>query len=90
VSARIVGATEATALRVETAYDTGTEQRDVMAEAPQEAGLAAPTMEAASPPGRAAYVFPLAPDGVPFVKEKPLTFTLVSDRGSCETTSRVE
>jgi DsbC/DsbD-like thiol-disulfide interchange protein len=77
-------------LRVETAHDEGAGQRDVLVEAPAEAGLATPTVEAASADGRDAYLFPLEPEGAALVKDKPVTFTMVSDRGSCESASRVE
>jgi DsbC/DsbD-like thiol-disulfide interchange protein len=90
LSAKLVSPAEKPVLRVETAYEANVSQRDVMVEAPQEAGLAAPTLEAASPAGRAAYLFPLAPEGVALIKDRPLTFTMVSDQGSCESTSAVE
>jgi DsbC/DsbD-like thiol-disulfide interchange protein len=91
VSARlVVGPATKPALRVETAHDAGAGQRDVLVEAPLEAGLSAPIAEPASPAGRDAYLFPLEPEGAALVKDKPLTFTMVSDRGSCESTARVE
>ena len=31
-----------------------------------------------------------APEGVALIKDRPLTFTMVSDQGSCESTSAVE
>ena len=90
LSATLTGKDTAPVLRVETEYEGSTLERDVMVEAPQEAGLAAPTLEAASPLGRATYLFPLSPEGAPLITEKPLTFTMVSDQGSCESTSRVK
>ena len=90
VSAKVIGTTDQPALRVETAFDAGTEGRDLMIDAPQEAGLAAPTLEAQSAAGQSAYRFALPAEGVPLIKEKPLTFTTVSDQGSCESRAPVE
>lgn len=86
----VVGTDAKPSLRVETAHDADAGQRDVFVEAPQEAGLAAPIVEAASPTGQDAYLFPLEAEGAALVKNKPLTVTMVSDRGSCESTLRVE
>ena len=90
LSARLVSLEEKPALRVETAYETGVQQRDLMVEAPQEAGIAAPMLDAASPPGKAAYLFSLEPEGVPLIQSRPLTFTMVSDQGSCESMALVK
>jgi DsbC/DsbD-like thiol-disulfide interchange protein len=90
LSARLTGGGEQPVLRVETAYEAGAEQRDLMVEAPQEAGVTSPALDPASPPGRSVYLFPLAPEGVTLLRQGPLTFTMVSDRGSCESLARVE
>lgn len=89
VSARIVRMDEKPALRVETSFDKLAEARDLMVEVPREAHLAAPTLDS-SGPGRAAYLFPVDPDGVSALKGGTLTFTTVSDQGSCESTASVE
>jgi DsbC/DsbD-like thiol-disulfide interchange protein len=89
VSAKLTGGDQPV-LRVETAYEAGAERRDLMVEAPQEAGMTSPALDLASPAGRSVYLFPLAPEGVPLLREGPLTFTMVSDRGSCESRARVE
>ncbi len=92
-------------LRVLTDYEPGAGERDVLVEAPLEAGLAAPAEEiphvwrprrvGAGQHGRASCrprrlpVSHRAGGGCP-VKDNPLTFTMVSDRGSCETILRVK
>jgi DsbC/DsbD-like thiol-disulfide interchange protein len=88
--ARLAGSGERPLLRVETAFEASSSGRDLMVEAPQEAALAAPTLEAGTPAGRAAYLFALSAEDAPRLKEAPLTFTTVSDQGSCESTARVE
>lgn len=90
VAARLAGSPERPLLRVETAFEAGANRRDLMVEAPQDAALGAPALEEGGAVGRAAWLFPLAPDGAPHLKEAPLTFTTVSDEGSCESTARVE
>lgn len=90
VSARLVLLDEKSALRVETSFDRRAETRDLMVEAPQDARLAAPTLDSSAAPGQAAYLFPVEPEGVSALKGKPLTFTTVSDQGSCESTASVE
>lgn len=90
VSATLGGQAGGPVLRVETAFDAGTGARDLMVEAPQEAALGAPSLEAQAPAGRSAYLFPVAAEGVALLRDKPLTFTTVSDQGSCESTARVE
>jgi DsbC/DsbD-like thiol-disulfide interchange protein len=77
-------------LRVETAFDRLAGGLDLVAEAPQEAGLGAPRLSMARVAGRSAWLFDLAPEGAPALREKPLTFTAVSDQGSCESVSPVE
>ncbi len=90
VSATLTKAADGPALRVETAFDPRVEGRDLMVEAPPEAGLGAPAPEEVTSPGRATYLFFLPAEGVPALQEKPLTFTTVSDQGSCESTSPVK
>lgn len=90
VSARLIRLEEKAALRVETSFDGLAQTRDLMVEAPQDAGLAAPILEASAEPGQEAYLFKIEPDGVSALKGKPLTFTTVSDQGSCESTASVE
>jgi DsbC/DsbD-like thiol-disulfide interchange protein len=90
LSAAIVSRDEMPALRVETEYEASVGRHDLMVETHQDVGLAAPTQEAAASPGRAIYVIALEPETVPLIREKPLTFTTVSDRGSCETISSVK
>ena len=90
VSVKLTGPAAAPALRVETAHDAATGGRDVMVETSQEIELGAPTLDARSDGGRSVYTFPVASDAVPLLKEKPLTFTTVSDQGSCESTAPVE
>ena len=90
VSAKLRGTADQPALRVETAFEPGAEARDLMIDAPQEAGLGAPTLEGQTPSGQSAYTFALPPEGVTLIKEKPLTFTTVSDQGSCESRAPVE
>lgn len=91
VAARLVSAPERPLLRVETAFDDGAAARDVIVELPQEAGLGAPRPDDTShAPGRAVWHFPLAAEGATIVREKPVTVTTVSDRGSCESRARVE
>ena len=90
LSAVLVSRDEMPALRVETEYDESVRRHDLMVEAPQEAGLGAPTLEAMRPPGHTIYMFALEPEGVPLIREKPLTFTMVSDQGSCESTFAVK
>jgi DsbC/DsbD-like thiol-disulfide interchange protein len=90
VSARLVRLDENTALRVETSFDGRAEARDLMVEAPGEARLDAPTLDNRAGPGQAAYLFPVEPEGVSALKERPLTFTTVSAQGSCESTASVE
>jgi DsbC/DsbD-like thiol-disulfide interchange protein len=90
VSAKLTGTADQQALRVETAFEPGSAGRDLMIDAPQEAGLGAPMLEAQSAPGQSAYTFALPAEGVPLIKEKPLTFTTVSDQGSCESRAPVE
>jgi DsbC/DsbD-like thiol-disulfide interchange protein len=89
-SAKLIGPADKPVLRVETAFDSGAEGRDLMVEAPQEAGLGAPSLEAGSAAGRSAYLFPLPPEGVSLLKTQPLGFTMVSDQGSCESQAPVE
>jgi DsbC/DsbD-like thiol-disulfide interchange protein len=77
-------------LRVETAFDRTVNHFDVMVEAAPEAGLGVPKLSLARPFGRSAYLFPVPPEGVQALREKPLVFTTVSDKGSCESTSPVK
>jgi DsbC/DsbD-like thiol-disulfide interchange protein len=90
VSARLVRLDEKPALRVETSFDGGAGTRDLMVEAPADARLAAPTLDSPAAPGQAAYLFPVEPESVSALKGKPLTFTTVSDQGSCESIASVE
>ena len=90
VSAKLSGTADQPVLRVETAYDAGAEGRDLFVEAPQEAGLGTPTLEAGTDAGHATYTATLPPDGVALLKEKPLTFTTLSQQGSCESQAPVE
>lgn len=90
VSARLTVADAGRVLRVETAFDAGAEGRDLMVEAPLEVGLGAPSLDAQGPEGRAAYLFPVAEDGLAQLKASPLTFTTISEQGSCESRSLVE
>jgi DsbC/DsbD-like thiol-disulfide interchange protein len=89
-SAKLGGEADKPALRVETVFDAGAAGRDLMVEAPPEAGLGAPVLEAGSPAGRSTYVFPVPPEGVSVLKDQPLMFTTVSNQGSCESLSPVE
>ena len=90
LSARMAEAGGKPQLRVETAFDRLAGGLDLMVEAPQEAGLGAPRLSMARVAGRSAWLFDLAPEGVAALREKPLTFTAVSDQGSCESVSPVE
>jgi DsbC/DsbD-like thiol-disulfide interchange protein len=90
VSARLVRLNEKPALRVETSFDGRAATRDLMVEAPGDARLAAPTLDSRAAPGQAGYLFPVEPDSVSALKGKLLTFTTVSDQGSCESIASVE
>jgi DsbC/DsbD-like thiol-disulfide interchange protein len=90
VSAKLASADGRPVLRVETAFDAGTDDRDLMVEAPQEAALGAPTLEAQSAEGRSSYLFQVEAESLSLLKDRPLTFTAVSDQGSCESSSPVE
>jgi DsbC/DsbD-like thiol-disulfide interchange protein len=91
LSARMTQGNEGkTQLRVETTFDRLAGGLDLIAEAPQEAGLGAPSPSMARVAGRSAWLFDVPPEGVPALREKPLTFTAVSDQGSCESVSPVE
>ena len=90
LAARLAGSGERPLLRVETAFEGKARGRDLMVEAPQEAALGAPTLEEKTAAGRTSYLFAVAPEAAPRLKDAPLTFTMVSDEGSCETTARVE
>jgi DsbC/DsbD-like thiol-disulfide interchange protein len=90
VSAKLIGTPDQPRLRVETAFEPGADARDLLVEAPQESGLGSPTLEAQAAPGQSVYLLPLPPEGIALLKEKPLGFTTVSDRGSCESHSPVK
>lgn len=89
-AARLTGSGERPLLRVETAFESSASGRDLMVEVPQEAALVGPTLEEGTPAGRTAYLFAVSPEDAPRLKEVPLTFTTVSNQGSCESTARVE
>jgi DsbC/DsbD-like thiol-disulfide interchange protein len=91
VSARLSALEGGTVLRVETAYDSEVEERDLLVEAPREAGVGLrPILELPPGPGVAAWLFPVEAEGVAALKGRPVTFTTVSDLGSCESTASVE
>jgi DsbC/DsbD-like thiol-disulfide interchange protein len=90
VSARLVRLDEKPALRVETSFDGRVRMRDLMVEAPGDARLAAPTLDSPAAPGHDAYLFPVEAESVSALKGKRLTFTTVSDQGSCESIASVE
>jgi DsbC/DsbD-like thiol-disulfide interchange protein len=91
ISAKLVQREGGAALRVETAFDGNAQERDLIVEAPREAGVGlAPVLDEKGDSGAAAYYFSVAADGVDALKGKPLTFTTISDLGSCESTASVE
>lgn len=90
VAARRVTLSGSEALRVETSYDEGAEERDLLAETEPDLVLPAPTLEAGGAPGRSAYVFaPDAASAAP-LKGRMLGFTALSSKGSCESKARIE
>jgi DsbC/DsbD-like thiol-disulfide interchange protein len=90
LSARLTEMEGRPVLRVETAFDRLAGGLDLMVEAPHEAELGAPTLSLARVAGRSVYLFATTPEAVPALQEKPLTFTMVSDQGSCESVSPVK
>jgi DsbC/DsbD-like thiol-disulfide interchange protein len=90
LSAKLAGNGAATVLRVETAFEEGAQGRDLLVEADPESGLGTPAPQPENVPGRAAYLLPVPAESAGLLKAKPLTFTTVSDRGSCESIAPVE
>jgi DsbC/DsbD-like thiol-disulfide interchange protein len=90
LSARLTETEGRPVLRVETAFDRLAGGLDLLVEAPQEAELGAPTLSVTRVAGRSVYRFATTPEAVPVLREKPLTFTMVADQGSCESVSPVK
>jgi DsbC/DsbD-like thiol-disulfide interchange protein len=90
LSAMLAANGAATVLRVETAFDQAAQGRDLLVEADPGSGLGTPAPQETNVPGRAAYLLPVPAESAGLLKAKPLTFTTVSDRGSCESTAPVK